>query len=341
MSRVLDLLAAYRTRALARDAITARDLTRRWLRIEDALKGEIEALAHEVAALVAAGAKPTAGQLWQLERMRSLLAQTQTQQKAFGQYAAGLISREQYVAAAEGIAYGADSIGAVMASAGIEASFTALPVEAVQAMIGFTAEGTPLAQLLTASYPETVTQITDALVRSITMGTNPRQTARAIREAMAGNLQRALVVARTEELRALRVANVRQYQASGVVSGYRRHAARQGRTCLACLLLDNSYYSVMEQFSDHPNGRCFCLPELSGIESPITQTGTEWFLAQNAEAQRVIMGDGHYQAWQRGEFRLEDAARMHEDAVWGEAPQVVPLRELVGQQGQGLAMAAG
>jgi hypothetical protein len=41
------------------------------------------------------------------------------------------------------------------------------------------------------------------------------------------------------------------------------------------------------------------------------------------------MGNGHYDAWKAGEFRLEDAARMHNHPVWGEAPQVVPLRELV------------
>ena len=343
MPSVLDFLADYRARALARDLAVARDLTRRWLRIEEALKGEIDALAAEVAGLRAAGAAPSAGQLWQLERFRSLLAQTQRQQKAFADYSAGLISREQYVAAAEGIEYGVDSVQAAMASAGIEASFATLPVDAVQAMIGFAADGTPLSQLLQASYPETAATITDALVRGIALGTNPRRTARLIRDAMAGNLQRALVVSRTETLRALRVATVQQYQASGVVSGYQRHAARTGRTCLACLLLDGTVYSVLEQFSDHPNGRCFCTPVLAGMEraGEPAQTGTQWFLAQEPEAQRVIMGDGHYQAWRRGEFRLEQAARMHTDPVWGESPQVVPLRELVGQATRGLAEAAG
>lgn len=329
MSRVLELLAEYRARALARESIVARDLTRRWLRIEAVLKTEVEVLAQEVSAMVAAGVKPTAGRLWELERMRSLLAQTQAQQRAFADYAAGLISREQYVGAAEGIEYGVDSVRAALSSAGIEASFTTLPVDAINAMIGFTADGTPLHQLLVASYPEMVTTITDALVHSMVVGANPRKTARLIRDAMAGNLQRALVVARTEALRAERVATVQQYQASGVVSGYRRHAVRAPRTCLACLLLDGTFYSVSEQFSDHPNGRCFCTPELVGIPSPITETGKEWFLSRDPEAQRVIMGDNHYQAWRSGEVPLEAMARMHTDPVWGEAPQIVPLKELL------------
>jgi hypothetical protein len=331
MSRVLDVLAEYRARALARDRAVARELTRRWLRVEDALEAEIEALAQELGVLKAAGKAASASQLWSMERLRSLLAQAQTQQQAFAQFASGLISREQYLSLHEGIAYGVDSIRAVMASAGVVSSFSLLPVEAVNIMVGFSADGTPLSQLLTASYPETVTQITDALVRSMALGTNPRQTAVRIREAMAGNLQRAMVVARTEELRAERVASVQQYQASGVVTGYRRHAAFQDRTCLACLLLDGTLYPVMEQFSDHPNGRCFCIPEIAGIESPAGQTGEEWFTSQKADTQRAIMGDGHYQAWQRGDFELRDAARMHNDPTWGEAPQVVPLKELVEQ----------
>lgn len=330
MSAVLDLLDSYRDRLIGRDASIQRDLTRRWLRVERALQGEIEALARELSDLRALGQPVTHWQVYQLEHYRSLLAQLQEERRRFSEYAGGLITREQYQAVQDGIDWGTDSVQTLFTEAGLVAPrFDVLDVRSVNAMIGMTADGTPLAQLLARDYPQVVTQLTDTLVRSVALGYHPRKTARLMRDAMAGDLQRALVVARTEQMRALRVGNVSQYQATGIVQQYRRRASRSTRTCIACLLEDGKLYPVTVQFSDHPNGRCFAESVIPGIESPFEQSGREWFEAQDETVQRQIMGDGHYEAWKRGAFRLEQVARMHEHPVWGEQPQVVPLKELV------------
>ena len=329
MSQVLDLLAEYRTRLGARDLATQRDLTRRWLRIQDSLQDSIELLVREMADLRAAGQPVTRWQLNQLDRYQSLLRQVDTETRQFARYAGGRISREQYEATQDGLEWGAESVRTLFTEASLAAPrFDILDVPSVNAMIGFGGDGAPLVELLRRSYPETVEAITDTLVRSTALGYNPRKTAKLMQDAMAGNLQRALVVARTEQGRALRVGTVREYQNTGVVQTYTRHASRSGRTCMACLLEDGRQYPVTVQFSDHPNGRCFALSDIAGVPSPFTETGREWLEAQPAEMQRQIMGDGHYEAWKAGEFRLEDAARMHSHPVWGEAPQVVPLREL-------------
>jgi len=86
---------------------------------------------------------------------------------------------------------------------------------------------------------------------------------------------------------------------------------------------------------------CFAEPVVEGIPSPFGQSGLAWFEAQPQEVQRSIMGDAHYHAWRVGEFELKDAARMHSHPVWGEQPQVVPLRQLVRSRGAGYAVAAG
>lgn len=338
---VLSVLEDYRRRVLARDEVTRRDLVRRWLAVEEALEDTIEALVREMAEARAAGRPVTVGMLSQSERYRSLLAQAQEQMRRYSRYAEGLISREQYQALQEGIDLGAATIRAAGAQAGIDVLFDVLDAEAVNVAIGYAADGSPLSQLLMRAYPDTVTRITDTLVRGVALGWNPRKTARAMRDDMAGNAQRAMVVARTEQLRALRTANVREYQASGVVQYYRRRAARTARTCLACLLEDGRLYPVGTQFSDHPNGRCFAEPVLEGAATPFRQTGRQWFEGQNESVQRLIMGDARYEAWRGGEFRLEQAARMSVHPIWGEAPQVVPLEQLVGQQqGGGFALAA-
>lgn len=342
MSVVLEMLESYRSRLLSRDREIQRDLTRRWLRVEQALRDNIEALSHELERERAAGRTVSRWRLNQLERYQRLLAQLEAEQRRFARYAAGLISREQYMAALDGIEYGYDSVRTLYAEAGLKSpSFDVLDVRALNVMIGMSGDGTPLAELLRASYPETVTVITDTLIQAVALGYNPRKTARMVRDAMAGNLQRALVVARTEQMRALRIGNVREYQASGVVKMYRRRASRSSRTCLACLVEDGRLYPVGVQFSDHPNGRCFAEPVVEGISSPFSQSGLEWFEQASPEVQRDIMGDGYYEAWRAGEFALKDAARMHYDPVWGEAPQVVPLRQLVRSRGAGYTAATG
>lgn len=341
MSVVLEVLESYRSRVLSRDREIQRDLTRRWLRVEEALLDGIEALSRELERAAAVGQPVSRWRLNQLERYQRLLAQLEVEQRRFARYASGLISREQYMAAEDGIEYGYDSVRSLYAEAGLQSpAFDVLDVRAVNAMIGMSGDGTPLDELLRASYPETVTAITDTLIQAVALGYNPRKTARLVRDAMAGNLQRALVVSRTEQMRALRIGNVREYQASGVVRMYRRRASRSSRTCLACLVEDGRLYSVGEQFSDHPNGRCFAEPVVEGIPSPFGQSGLAWFEAQPQEVQRSIMGDAHYHAWRVGEFELKDAARMHSHPVWGEQPQVVPLKQLTGR-GEGFAVAAG
>lgn len=341
MSVVQEMLESYRSRLLSRDREIQRDLTRRWLRVEEALRGQIDALVMEMNALRDAGQPVSRNMVYRLERYRTLLAQLEAEQRRYADAAAGIISAEQQYALQLGFDWGTDAVATLAREAGLVASLVRLDRSVVEAMVGYTADGAPLAQLLSADYPATAAQLTDALIEGVALGYNPRKTARMMRDAMAGNLQRALVVARTETQRAHRAATVESYRQSGLVQTYTRRAALDDRTCLACLLEDGRRYPVSEQFGDHPNGRCTAIPDVPGVASPIEQTGREWFEAQDEAVQRAIMGDGHYEAWRAGEFRLEDAARMHYDPVWGEAPQVVPLRQLVRSRGAGYTAATG
>jgi hypothetical protein len=327
-STVDQVLAEYRRLLAARDAALARELVRRWRAIEVAMQGRIDALASEMSVLWAGGTAPTRAMLLRQERYRDLIAQAQEQTRRYSRTAAGLIQAEQWRAAQDGI----DMAVAAVRAVGVDISFSILDVESVNAMIGYARDGTPLAQLLMRDYPETAARLTETLVRGTSMGYGPRKVARLMRDDMAGNAQRALVVARTEQMRALRAGNVAEYRASGVVTSYTRHCARDDRTCLGCLLEDGREYTTMEQFGDHPNGRCTCTPTVAGIPSPFKQTGREWLEGLPAERQQGIMGQQRYEAWKAGDVALDDMARMHTDPVWGESPQVVPMKELLGPE---------
>jgi hypothetical protein len=341
MSEIERLLAEFRALVDGRDRALQRELIRRWARVERALAGQLDALVRELAELRAAGQPVTPHSLYRLERYQTLLAQVQEETRRYAESAAGLIAAEQGYAVQLGLDWGRDSVAALTVRTHVGLALNRVNARAVEAMIGLAADGTPLAQLLTRSYPQTVAAITDTLIEATALGYNPRRTARLLRDEMAGEAQRALVVARTEQSRALRAATVETYRQSGSVATYTRRAARSGRTCLACLLEDGRQYPVTVTFSDHPNGRCVAIADVPGVPSPVAQSGREWFMEQPAEVQRRIMGEGHYQAWREGEYSLGEASRMHQHPVWGDAPQVVPLRELVGRHGAQYAAAAG
>lgn len=333
MSRLDEILREYRSRLLERDAELAAAYARRWLRVEDALEAQYLAAAMEAAELRASGAEISESMVYRLDRYQALLGQARTETERFGQFAAGKIEREQWLAAQDGVRMGERSIAARMEQVGIELSFARLPVEALRAMIGLSGDGTPLARLLAASYPDTLTALTQALIDGLALGYNPRKVARMMADAMAGNLQRALLISRTEQMRAFRVAQVESYRTSGVVRGYRRRAALSGRTCLACLMEDGRFYSSLEQYSDHPGGRCSAEPVLALIDTEPKMNGRQYFQQLSAEQQRELMGEEYYRAWKARAFDLDQVSRMHNHPTWGESPRLVPLKELTNANG--------
>lgn len=323
------VLRDYRARLLARDADLAAAYARRWLRVEDALEAQYLAAAMEAAELRASGAEISESMVYRMERYQALLGQAQAETERFGQFAAGKIEREQWLAAQDGVRMGERTIAARMGQVGIELNFARLPVDAMRAMIGLSGDGTPLAQLLAASYPEAVTELTQALIDGLALGYNPRKVARMMADAMAGNLQRALLISRTEQMRAFRVAQVQSYRTSGVVSGYRRRCAISSRTCLACLLEDGKFYATIEQYSDHPGGRCSAEPVLAHYDDLISKTnGRQYFEGLDPSAQREMMGEEYFRAWKSGAFSLDQVSRTHSHPVWGDSPRIVPLKEL-------------
>jgi SPP1 gp7 family putative phage head morphogenesis protein len=178
--------------------------------------------------------------------------------------------------------------------------------------------------------------MTEALINGVALGWNPRKTARAMREGLqAGALQRSLVIARTEQLRAYRTATLETYRQSGVVVGYKRLAAKSARTCIACLMADGTFYPLEESFEEHPNGRCTLVPVVKGRPAPEWETGRTWFERQPADVQRGILGPAAFEAWQAGAIRLEDLVERHEHPVWGGSLGQRSLRSLLGANDAG------
>lgn len=323
-SEVVSIMRQHKADLLANERVQMREMAQRWLGVERRLLGQMDALAYEMVQIKRDGGTVTSDLLFADQRYRELLVQVQEEVRTYSDFAEVQITEQQRRLARLGVAHGQQAISAQVAT-----SFTRLPVAAVQHMVGMTGAGTPLRVLLERSWPASAEGMTRELVNGVALGYNPRKTARMMAQGMTDGLDRMLTIARTEQLRTYRQASLDSYRASNVVTGYRRLATHDARTCAACLMAEGTLYGLNEFMPTHPNCRCTTIPVVRGASPLIWRQGPEWFEAQSPATQRDILGKGHYYRWQNGDFNLRDLVTVKPNATWGDSLQVTPLKELV------------
>jgi hypothetical protein len=326
---LIGLLREQRQALLAGERTQMREMARRWLELEQTLEGMTMSLALEIERMRELGIPITEGKIMQLERYQSLLLQVRAEVDLYARYADDLIRSRQSELAALGASDAGTALTTAMRQAGVGAYFNRLPVQAVQAMVGLAGDGSPLYQLLGESYGDAAQGLTAKLLEGVALGYNPVKTAHMMADGMGMGLNRALVVASTEQLRVYREASRLQYQESGVVKGYRRMAKHAQDVCAACLMAEGTFYKTEETFEEHPSGHCTLLPVIEGLKEPKWTYGEAWFRAQNDSVQEQILGSGHFRAWKEGKFKLKDIVKRKTDPVWGSWLSPAPLTELV------------
>jgi SPP1 gp7 family putative phage head morphogenesis protein len=167
--------------------------------------------------------------------------------------------------------------------------------------------------------------LTQALVEGVALGYNPRKTAQIMASGLSDGLNKALVIARTEQLRTYRAANLEQYQNMGIQQ-WQRHCAFSDRTCVACLGLDGKIYPTNTGFASHPNCRCFMTAVIPG--EPITETNAQkWFGGLDEDRKKEILGKGHYELYQKG-VPLSEMVSVNEDPIWGPTIGIRSLKDI-------------
>jgi hypothetical protein len=178
-----------------------------------------------------------------------LLAQVKREVGKYQTWAEGQIAETQ----SEMITAGIDQAMYTILETGIRANFNRINESAMESIVGLCADGSPLFDVLKARalWPDAVGGLTDALVKGVAQGQNPRVVAAHMQDGLAGGLNKALQISRTEMLRAYRTSSQAEYKASGVVERYRRLAARGPRTCAGCLAEDGREYDNNVDFLSH------------------------------------------------------------------------------------------
>ncbi len=323
---VVRLARENRRALLAREDLQMARMAKQWIQIERSLQGDMLLLAQDILAAKEAGKAITEQLLRRMDRYQTLNASLKQQVLGYTKdKVAKDITAEQLAYAQHGLD---GAIANINAQATFGITFNTLSVDQLTDLAGMLGDGTPLNRLLKEAYPESLDGIVKALLEGSAHGLGIKGIAADMAKRMGMGLERITLIARTEQLRAWRIATQRQYEESGVVMWHERLCAKDARTCMACLMADGEKIPIGEVLSDHPRGRCTSIPIVKGAPPIVREMGQEWFDRQSSAVQKDMLGPGMYDLWQRQGFDLKDLRGVSVNSVWGNSPRVRTLEEM-------------
>ena len=307
---VLDAAALYRKQLLAQERASAVRLVQAYGQLYKRLQDSIAALTEQLAQME----NPTRGKLQKLAAWRALKAQIEERVGQFGYVADAELDQSARAALQAGLEHWQKLTELSIpeaARASIMGSFALLNTDAVETLLGFLADDSPLHAALTQKLGPAVAQaVEDRLVQGLVLGNNPRATAAAIRTQLGQGLTWSLQTTRTATLWAYREAQrAAQVANQHIAPRWVWSAALDGRTCGSCWAMHGTIHPAAEPLNDHYCGRCARIPltvswQELGIDLPELDLGLEMgeaaFKRLTAAEQKAILGPGKWAWWQAG-----------------------------------------
>lgn len=292
------------------------------------IRDDMDRLAARVEAARRDGTRVSPAWLYQEQRYRTLLAQTQRSLTQYADAATTATTREQARALADAQANATALVQDAAASAG--ATFLRTNPAVVDALAGVMANGGALQTYLRSRIPgEAVDGIRAALTRGVATGKGIDWMVREVTRSTALAHTRAVTILRTETHRVYREATRATYRANAdVLDGWVWTSALDRRTCPACVAMHGTLMPLDERLDGHPRCRCAMVPQpkapgallddpsLPDTRPPI-ETGEAWYAAQPPDVQRAIVGPLKYDAMQAGELSLADVVGRRSSDTFG------------------------
>jgi len=325
MNSVIEgIIEAFNASLEAKEQAAFETMTDAWMTVEDSVIDQMELLIVDIQAMDT----PTQAQIYQLDRLQSLLVQVQDEIETFVDAAAEPMStalQREYIE--DALRHADDVLTASLSEGGLSVGFDRLPVQAVQNLVGLSGDGSPLRETLMRTYDAATDGILSRLTVNLAEGVNPRQTARTIvREGLSNGLSHTLTVARTESMRALRSASEQAYKASGLVEEWIRLETLDLTTCAGCIAVHGKIYPISLPFDAHPNCRGAPAPLIDGFDLDV-ESGEEFYNSLSEADKLKMMGPERYRYLKNGgDFDL--LAIRRKDPVWGASIQPTPIKEL-------------
>lgn len=195
--------AEFRSDLLTMERSAASDMTRAYYASWQRVRQRTMELWQEVTALRLAGEDVPPVRLMQLDRYLRLQDEITAELRRFAQYADGSVTATQLAAVNMAQEHAPRLIGAVASDAELAdlvqfVDFAHAPRGAIEALVGYARGNTPLGALLDAIPGQVNGSVQDTLIAGLSLGQNPRETARQVRRAFGTGLARALTISRTE-----------------------------------------------------------------------------------------------------------------------------------------------
>lgn len=336
-SRLQETLAAARRGLDRRDRRLATEMARTyaatWRRVQAQLAALLAVPDHDPA---------------REARLNALIVQAEAEFGRWAQWASRRIRNEfpDVVAAAE--AHAAQLAAAMAPSSDaaqiVAATWNRISHRALAEIVAATSRPSPVMALFDQLGVHAADTVASGLRQGVAQGRNPKKTAREIRDALGGDLNRALTIARTETLRAYREATRQTYlENDDIVDGWVWTAHPSARTCAACWGMDGTHHKLDEELGSHPRCRCTMVPDLkewgdihpalAGLDEVDHPTGAERFAELPEADQRAILGPSRYEAYKDGRLTIDDnpdtgVVQSRDDPVWGTTRTVRPVRDI-------------
>ena len=323
-NEILRIAAQFRAALRRHDQQAMNRLIRAYEGVYSRLKDKIELLADAIAM-----EEPTAGQLVRMARYKAFIRQVEAELRDYQV----ILRNEIQNASRDAIAFAGRDTARLLRAYGVTAGFNRLPTSAIETLLGFLAEDSPLWKRIGELAGANAKYVADKILEGVSLGYNPRKIANLIRDALGGGLTDALRMTRTAQLWAYRESTRANYlNNSDVVEGWIWWADMGGDPCMACIAEHGTVHDLDETLDDHYNGKCAMIPIITGMPSIVEQTGEEWFNGLSEDKQRDLMGPEFYDAWKGGSFGLSDMHHKEEDDVYGYMTTQTPLWELLGAE---------
>lgn len=224
----------------------------------------------------------------------------------FGDGALGEVLALQSAAVQQAVADARTLVGLSAGDDAVIAMMRRPSPAAVQAMVGAASNGSPLRDLLSVLTQGTPERMAETLAAGIAQGLNANVVAGQLRRLFGVPAARAVLIARTETHRAYNAATMVSYRAnSDILDGWVWMSACDRRSCGACFAMHGSIHRMNETLDGHPGCRCKALPLVKGMRPPPIVAGKQRFEELPEAIQRRILGPGKWDAWERGQVRLE------------------------------------
>jgi hypothetical protein len=315
-----------RDELLAREHRAVRRILRAYAAAERAVEAEIRRFQDKQAQALIAGMPMSPSWLYQEARLENILREIRMRIDEFSRDA------YEFAVAARDDAYRLGAVHAVkLAAVQVYGDVAGLAAGALEAGQAAMAAGSPLRALFDDLGPAAAQSARRLFAEAAALGWNPRRTGDELaREIERLGRDRAVLIARTEAIRAYRIANREVYLANrGAVAGWRWTAAKTPATCALCLAMDGEVFPVTEVLQSHPACRCAMVP-VPGTDfgGPEMQTGEEYFRQLPPREQDRILGRTKAEMYRAGELTLRDNVRWEEDPLWGRAPAPKTIKQI-------------